>query len=116
MGVPSSPSLVADMKINIILGFLVSAVLPDSISRIDRVPAFGARPLRQLARAALQPQPRGLRQISNPILDLLQLIDPSSGDSKDLAFDFEDEFASTPSMSTPGQRRPPGGALKGSAR
>ena len=37
-------------------------------------------------------------------------------DSKDLAFDFEDEFASTPSMSTPGQRRPPGGALKGSAR
>jgi len=37
-------------------------------------------------------------------------------DGKDLAFDFEDEFASTGAFDTPQQRRPLGGALKGSAR
>ena len=39
-------------------------------------------------------------------------------DGKDLAFDFEDEFANTSSLGTPSsmQRRAPGSALKGSAR
>ena len=46
------------------------------------MPVFGPHPLRQLARAALQPQPRGHRQLPNPILDLIQLIDPSGGNRR----------------------------------
>merc|ERR1712032_1567422 len=70
MGVPTSPSVAADMKLNIILGCLVSAVLSDSISRIDRVPVFGARPLRQLGLA------RAHRQLPSPLLELSQQLTP----------------------------------------
>jgi len=42
--------------------------------------------------------------------------DAPADDGKDLAFDFEDEFTSSGTFNTPQQRRPLGGALKGSAR